>query len=337
VAFQSSGTLRAVTATVSKHPFLAPSAGIRVKCLEQCSATELNRNTRLWVDVESPTPTDLEQLRQHFKLNPLALEDAQERGQWSRFEVYPEHLFLVFRTLAEPEDLTDRTERISVFWYPQLETVLTFRNEPVTYLEAVWKEIDHRAAGASAVDVLYAVLDRGTDTFFTFLDELETSTDALEERAFSPQPITSSEFLSDVFDLKHVMLQARRLVSGARESVAQFSRHAGSIDNGSALYLRDVSDHLARIYDGLDSARDTLGSLLDVHLSVQSNRMNEVMKTLTTVSTIFLPLTFLAGVWGMNFKFMPELEQPWGYALAWGSFITAAVSFAAYFKWRKWW
>lgn len=324
-------------ATPSKHPFLAPSAGIRAKCLERRAATPLNRSQRLWVDVESPTPADLEHLRQHFKLNPLALEDAQERGQWSRFEVYPEHLFLVFRTLAEPEDLTDRTERISVFWYPELETVLTFRNEPVTYLEAVWKEIDHRANPANAVDVLYTLLDRGSDTFFTFLDELEISTDALEERAFSAQPVASSEFLSDIFDLKHVIIHARRLVSGARESVAQFSRHAGSINSESATYLRDVADHLARIYDGLDSARETLGSLLDVHLSVQSNRMNEVMKTLTTVSTIFLPLTFLAGVWGMNFKFMPELEQPWGYAFAWLSFITAAVLFAAYFKWRKWW
>ena len=322
--------------TTSKHPFLEARAGIRVKCLEQCSNTTLTRNNRLWVDVESPSPANLEELQKYLELNHLALEDALETGQWSRFEVYPEHLFLVFRTLAEPEDLTDRTERISVFWYPELQTVLTFRNEPVTYVEAVWKEIDNRAS-VTAIDVLYAVLDRGTDTFFTFIDELEENTDELEERALSDQQISSREFLADIFALKHVMIQARRLVSGARESVAQFSRHAGSFDNASAMYLRDVTDHLARIYDGLDSARETLGSLMDVHLSVQSNRMNEVMKTLTTVSTIFLPLTFLAGVWGMNFKFMPELEQSWGYALAWGSFIGAAGLFAAYFKWRKWW
>lgn len=296
----------------------------------------LTRSNRLWVDVESPSPGDLEELQKYLKLNHLALEDALETGQWSRFEVYTEHLFLVFRTLAEPEDLTDRTERISVFWYPELETVLTFRNEPVTYLEAVWKEIGNRAT-ANAIDVLYAVLDRGTDTFFTFIDELEENTDELEERALSAQQISSRDFLTDVFALKHVMIHARRLVSGARESVAQLSRHAGGIDNGSAMYIRDVSDHLARIYDGLDSARETLGSLLDVHLSVQSNRMNEVMKTLTTVSAIFLPLTFLAGVWGMNFEFMPELKQIWGYPFAWGSFALIALALSTYFKWRKWW
>ena len=322
--------------TTSKHPFLEAKAGIRVKCLEQCSNVALTRSNRLWVDVESPSPADLEELQKYLNLNHLALEDALETGQWSRFEVYPEHLFLVFRTLAEPEDLTDRTERISVFWYPELQTVLTFRNEPVTYLEAVWKEIGNRPA-ATAIDVLYAVLDRGTDTFFTFIDELEENTDELEERALSAQQISSRDFLTDVFALKHVMIHARRLVSGARESVAQLSRHAGSIDNGSAMYIRDVSDHLARIYDGLDSARETLGSLLDVHLSVQSNRMNEVMKTLTTVSAIFLPLTFLAGVWGMNFDFMPELSQTWGYPFAWGSFALIAIALSTYFKWRKWW
>jgi magnesium transporter len=326
-----------VTATLeSKHPFLAHNPGIRVKCLDVCQVIPLERANRVWVDVETPSEADMEQLHAMFKLNPLALEDARERGQWSRFEVYAEHLFLVFRTLAEPEDLTDRTERISIFWFPQLETVLTFRNEPVTYLENVWNEVDHRA-GLSAIEVLYAILDRGTDTFFTFLDELESDTDALEERAFSAQPVRSSEFLSEVFDLKHLMIHARRLASGAREAVGQFSRHTGSFSADGAMYLRDVNDHLSRIYDGLDSAREVLGSLLDVHLSVQSNRMNEVMKTLTTVSTIFLPLTFLAGVWGMNFEFMPELKQPWGYAFAWSMFVLAALGFAAYFKWRKWW
>lgn len=103
------------------------------------------------------------------------------------------------------------------------------------------------------------------------------------------------------------------------------------------MFTRDVVDHLARVYEGLDSERDALSTLLDVHLTVQSNRMNEVMKTLTTVSTIFLPLTFLAGVWGMNFKFMPELEQPWGYLMAWGAFALVGLLLALVFKRRGWW
>ena len=320
----------------SKHPVLPVQAGIRVKCLDKCSDVPLERTQRVWIDVESPSIDEVAKLKAMFSLNPLALEDALEKGHWSKFESYPEHLFLIFRTLAEPEDVTERTERISVFWFPQAQTLLTIRNEPVTYLEAVWNEFIGRS-DIRAVGVLYALLDRGTDTFFTFLDELETMTDELEERVFAPRQVGTTQFFSEVFELKHTMIRARRLVSGAREAVAQFSRHVTTLEPNAAMYLRDIGDHLTRIYDGLDSSRDVLSSLLDVHLSVQSNRMNEVMKTLTTMSSIFLPLTFLAGVWGMNYKIMPELDQPWGYAFAWAMFILAGAAFAAYFKWRKWW
>jgi magnesium transporter len=321
---------------LSKHPIVPPSPGIRVKCLNQSQSIALARTKRVWIDVETPSTTEVLTLQTMFRLNPLALEDALEKGHWSKFEAYSEHLFLIFRTLAEPEDVTDRTERISVFWFPELETLLTIRNEPVTYLEAVWNEFGSRQ-NLRVADVLYALLDRGTDTFFTFLDELENRTDQLEERVFTPRQQSSQGFFAEVFELKHTMIHTRRLVSGAREAIAQFSRHVTALEPNTAMYLRDVGDHLTRSYDGLDSSRDVLSSLLDVHLSVQSNRMNEVMKTLTTMSSIFLPLTFLAGVWGMNFKLMPELEEPWGYAFAWAMFILSGLGFAAYFKWRKWW
>jgi magnesium transporter len=323
-----------MTLTISKHPVTPARAGIRVKCLESCNSIDLKRNTRVWVDVETPSKDNLAQLELLFPLNDFGLEDALERGHWSRFEAYPEHLFLIFRTLAEPEDVTDRTERVSLFWFPELSSIVTIRNEPVTYLESVWNEFQARL-DVRAMDVVYTILDRGTDTFFTFIDELETRTDDLEERVFSTKAVKSEEFFSEIFDLKHTMIAARRLVSGAREAVAQCSRHVSNLEG--AMYLRDVSDHLTRCYDGLDSSRDVLSSLLDVHLSVQSNRMNEVMKTLTTVSAIFLPLTFLAGVWGMNFQFMPELSWPYGYGFAWAMFIAAGIGFAVYFKWRKWW
>ncbi|MFN3265564.1 MAG: magnesium transporter CorA family protein [Deinococcales bacterium] len=322
--------------TPSKHPVLHACPGIRVKCLEQCSQLPLERTKRVWIDAESPSPEDISKLQALFRLNPLALEDALEKGHWSKFEAYVEHLFLIFRTLAEPEDVTDRTERISVFWFPEVDTLLTIRNEPVTYLESVWSELNTRQ-NLHVADVLFALLDRGTDTFFTFLDELETRTDELEERVFAPNQKQDHGFFSEVFELKHTMIHARRLVSSAREAIAQCSRYVSTTEPNTAMYLRDVGDHLTRSYDGLDSSRDVLSSLLDVHLSVQGNRMNEVMKTLTTMSSIFLPLTFLAGVWGMNYKLMPELEEPWGYAFAWAMFILSGLGFAAYFKWRKWW
>jgi magnesium transporter len=323
----------------SKHPQLKPQPGIRVQQLAVCGPpiafNDLTSGEGLWVDVENPTPEDIAKLKKYFAINSLALEDALERGHWSRFESYPEHAFLIFRTLAEPEDATDRSERVSLLYYPQLKTMLTLRNEPVTYVEGVWHELN-RKEGCSVTAAIYALLMQGTDTFFDFLDAFEEQTDLLEEEVFAPRMSgrEAQEFTSSVFALKHTLIAARRLASGARESVTQFSRF---LPAEAQMFTRDVVDHLARVYEGLDSERDALSTLLDVHLTVQSNRMNEVMKTLTTVSTIFLPLTFLAGVWGMNFKFMPELEQPWGYVMAWGAFALVGLLLALIFKRRGWW
>jgi magnesium transporter len=133
------------------------------------------------------------------------------------------------------------------------------------------------------------------------------------------------------------MNSARKGVSNARENVAQFSRHAAELSPEGGLYLRDVADHLARVYGGLDAARELLGGLLEVYLGVENQRLNEVIRTLTTVSTIFLPLTFLAGVWGMNFEFEPEFEWRYGYPFAWICFSLVSGLLLWYFKRKKWW
>jgi magnesium transporter len=320
-----------------RFPDIPSNPGLRAKRLGSGERLVWNgqENKNLWLDLENPNPAELLALEQHFAINPLALEDAFERGHWSRFEVYNEHVFLIFRTLAEPDEVTDRSERVSIFYYPELHSLITIRNEPVTYLETVWQEVASNQCGP--LEVMYALLQRGTDTFFAFLDALENKTDQLEERVFASKPAQMQRFSQEVFDLKHVLIAARRLASGAREGVAAFARHESARNPQSAMYLRDVSDHLTRVYDGLDSARDILMALLDVHLNVQSHRMNEVMKTLTTVSTIFLPLTFLAGVWGMNFEFMPELKQPWGYLLAWSVFVAVALALGWFFRRKGWW
>jgi magnesium transporter len=324
---------------------LPANPGIRVKGLKGCTDVEWQgQRQNVWVDVESPTPEQIEDLRRHFAFNHLALEDALQIGHWGRFEAYQEHLFLIFRTLAEPEDVTDRTERISIFLFPDQNALVTIRNEPVTYLEAIWKETNSFSE-RSPMDIIYALLQRGTDTFFTYLDELEERTDDIERRVFASQtgkrltnpPGQSQPLYEEIFALKQTMINARRLASSGRENIAQFSRHAVTVSPEGAIYLRDVVDHLARVYDGLDTARDVQGSLLDVHLNVQNQRLNEVMRTLTTVSTIFLPLTFIAGIWGMNFEFQPEFNWRFGYAMAWTVFVIVGVSLMLYFKRRGWW
>lgn len=329
----------------SKHPYLAPRPGIRVKGLQDCLEQEWQgQNQHVWVDVEAPSPEAVADLRRHFPFNKLALEDVLETEHWSRFERYPEHLFLIFRTLAEPEDLTDRTEEVDIFWFPEQHALVTFRHEPITYLEATWNEVNN-FAGRTPEDILYALLQRGTDTFFTFLDELETRTQELEQQLFDNQArlgaklgeMRTQPFYKEIFGLRRTMIATRKHVSSARENVTQFSRHAAELSPEGGMYLRDVADHLARVYEGLDAARDVLGGLLEVYLGVENQRLNEVIRTLTAVSTIFLPLTFLAGVWGMNFEYEPEFNWRYGYLFAWMSFILIGGLLLWYFKRKKWW
>ena len=282
----------------------------------------------VWADVCSPTPQEVEALQAVFPLNAFALEDALQRDHWSRFERYPEHDFLILRTLAEPEDAQSRTERASMFWQPHF--LLTITNEQVGYLDEVW---DERVGEAFQVqDIIYSLLDHAADAFFTHADTLREDTDALEERLFTAGG--GENLAREVFNLKHAASRARRLSSGALGACVGLSRHLSGAD---ALRLRDVQENLGRVQEFFDGVRDVLSSVLDVYLNVQNQRMNEVVKTLTTVSTIFLPLTFLAGVWGMNFAYMPELHWRYGYLFAWLSMLALGAALALYFKRRGWW
>ncbi|MBI0446442.1 MULTISPECIES: magnesium transporter CorA family protein [Deinococcus] len=284
----------------------------------------------VWVDVQAVTPEDLERLRVAFSLNRLALEDALEQGHWSRAEAYPEHAFITIRSFAHPEEADEFTERLSIFLYS--DAVLTISRAGTLALGAVWKLVGRESVN-TAPEIVYELLDHTADTFFTLADTLETRVDALEERVFTDGRTNP---VGDVFALKHLLAQARRLSSDAREAVALLARHA----EGSAADLvryRDVQDSFTRVASRLDGLRDFLTSLLDLHLNLQSQRMNEVMRTLTAVSVVFLPLTFLAGVWGMNFEHMPELHTRYGYAFAWLSFLVIGVWLAYSFKRRGWW
>jgi len=303
----------------------------------------------IWVDVLAPSPEEIEALKATFSLNPLALEDALTHGQWSRFETYPEHVFLVFRTLDQPEACTDATERVSLFWFPKTDTLLSIRLHEVDYLDKTWREFEGLSHG-SEERLIYTLLMHGADTFFAFTDALQERILVLEEAMFTER--NPQSLAKQVFAYQHLILTVRRLVSNAREATGAFSRHALVVAGGNggrlngatevqvqenALYFRDVVDNLSRVYDGLDSTREVLSNVLNVNLTVQQGRVNEVMKTLTVVSAIFLPLTFLAGVWGMNFEFEPEFRWRYGYAFAWLSFITVGVGLGSYFKKRGWW
>lgn len=306
---------------------------IRVKTFGGSEEPWHGQHQRVWVDACQPNPAELAELQQVFRMNPLALEDAFEQGHWSRFETYPEHDFLILRTFAEPEACGDRSERASIFYYHGADALLTITNEAVNYLDRVWGLVGREHVNSPA-EVAYELADSAADTFFTFVDALGEQIEGLEEQMVQSRGDT--EVVRTIFAYKHRVMAARRLVSAARDAIGMLARH-GQLEGMDAVRFRDVWDSLTRVTDSLDSAREVLSSILDVHLSVQSNRLNEVMRTLTAVSTVFLPLTFLAGVWGMNFSGMPELHWKYGYLFAWACFVVIALVMVRYFRKRGWW
>lgn len=310
-----------------------------IRAKDLASGQELDwtgQTVGVWVDAQDPTPEELARLRAAFPLNRLALEDALEQGHWTRAEQYPEHTFVTVRSFAHPEQPDEFTERVSIFAFAPAPdqpcgAVLTHSRSGTRALGAVWAQVGREAVN-TAQEVTYELLDQTADGFFLAADALETQVDTLEEQIFRSPRFNPVE---PVFDLKHLLGQARRLATDAREASALLGRQTSL--HAEQVRFRDVQDSFTRVGSRLDGLRESLSSLLDLHLALQSQRMNEVMRTLTAVSVVFLPLTFLAGVWGMNFEHMPELASPYGYTLAWASFLLVGGLLAYTFKRRGWW
>ncbi|RIH86073.1 Cobalt/magnesium transport protein CorA [Calidithermus terrae] len=284
---------------------------------------------RVWVDVETPTPEEVELLKRQYPINPLALEDAQEIGHWSRFEQYPNHLFLIFRTLETPHTPKSRTERVSYFYFPQSQVLLTYRNEPVEYVERAWESF----RGGSCIWLWQQLVDRGVETFFEYVESLTDQLEDLEELALDGDD--TNQVPRRVFAVRREVLRTRRLVSQAREALLHLERLP---ELGSDAYMfRDLTDRMGRVYEGLDAARDELSNVLEVYLSAQSNRLNKVVQALTVISVLFLPMTLWAGIYGTNFDSFSEYRWPYGRLFFWGGLVAIASLLAWWMKRRGWW
>ncbi|MEK6655676.1 MAG: magnesium/cobalt transporter CorA, partial [Thermodesulfobacteriota bacterium] len=189
-----------------------------------------------------------------------------------------------------------------------------------------------RKAGADYL--AHALLDAIVDSYFVILDKFGEKIENLED-ALIGRP--SPETLRAIQALKREMLLLRKSVWPLREMIGGLARSDSPLIHApSVIYFRDVYDHAVQVIDTIETYRDMLSGMLDIYLSSISNRMNEIMKVLTIIATVFMPLTFLAGVYGMNFKYMPELEKPWGYFALWGVMIVIAVFMLIYFRRKKW-
>ena len=288
-----------------------------------------------WLNVTGLHDTELiKRVGDTFKLHPLVLEDIVSPRQRPKVDYASEYLYIVMRMLRFEEG--ERvSEQLSLVLGPDF--VLTFQERPGD----VFNPVRERLRGAvgrlrkQGPDYLaYSLMDALVDTYFVMLETYGEATETLEEELLrDPSP----KSLQDVTSLKRELLYMRKAVWPLRELISSLQRdETPLISETVRTYIRDVYDHAVQVIDTVETLRDVLSGLHDFYLSSLSFKMNEVMKVLTIVGTIFIPLSFLAGVFGMNFDTMPELHWRYGYALFWLVTLLAAGGMLWYFRRRKW-
>ncbi|HEX9942715.1 MAG TPA: magnesium/cobalt transporter CorA [Thermoanaerobaculia bacterium] len=294
-----------------------------------------NTPTVTWINVEGLHDVEfLDKLGRLFGFHPLALEDVLNCGQRPKIEDYGKYHFLVLKSLLM-HDGELATEQISFFLAGNY--VITLQEVPGDSFEAVRERI-RRGKGQirrMGPDYLaYALIDALIDEFFPLLERYGERIEALEgEVVQQPTP----ETIQEVHRIKRELLLIRRIAWPEREVINAMQREESDVIHPETqVFLRDCYDHTIQVIDMIETYRDLASSLLEVYLSSASNRLNEVMKVLTIISTIFIPLNFIAGIYGMNFHRMPELDWPFGYPMALTLMAVTAGALVLYFKRKGW-
>jgi len=297
----------------------------------------------VWVNVTGfGDEATLRHLAAEFRLHRLALEDVVNSDQSPKVEPYDDYLFFVARMPRVSGG--EETEQFSFFLGAGL--LLTFQEQPGDWFDGVRERI--RLGGGyvrrSGSDYLaYALLDAVIDAYFPLTERIGDEIESLEEEVLTAREVEGSS-ASKIHAIRRRLSLLRRVVSPHREAINALLRDAGPfITPETSVHLRDCYDHLMRLTERVEIYREQCSDLTSTHLNMASNRMNEVMRVLTVMASIFIPLTFLAGIYGMNFNpeasplNMPELNWRWGYPLFWAVIVAMAAGMIVFFKRRRWW
>ena len=282
---------------------------------------------------------DIDTLRRigdHFGLHPLVQEDIVNTHQRPKLEDYEDYLYLVCRMISfDAEAASISTEQVSLVVGPHW--ILTFQEQPGDVFEGVRQRIrlgKGRIRTTGPAYLAYALLDAVVDSYFVVIERVGDEIESLEERLLQAP---EASLLHAIHKIKREMILLRRAVWPLREVAAGCERgDSPLLPRTTRIFFRDLYDHTIQVADAVDSYRDILTGLQDLYLSSVSNRMNEVMKVLTTIGTLFIPLTFLAGIYGMNFEHMPELGWKWSYPVFGVVCVGLITGMLAWFRRRHW-
>ncbi|HOW86050.1 MAG TPA: magnesium/cobalt transporter CorA [Candidatus Aminicenantes bacterium] len=294
-------------------------------------------STVTWINVDGLRDAPvIEKLGARFDIHPLVLEDIVTTTQRPKAEDLGNAVFVVLRMIEGGLDGGGLTaDQLSLIIGPNY--VLSFQETPGDCFGAVRERIrggKGRIRKLGPDYLAYAIIDAVVDNYFLVLEKLGERIDALEEVLVEAP---RREALHEIHALKREMIGLRKSVWPLREVVSGLERmETPLVRKSTGVFLRDVYDHAIQVIDTVESFREMLSSMVETYLSSASNRMNEIMKVLTIISTIFIPITFLVGVYGMNFPNMPEMRWRWGYLFVWALIVGAVATMAAFFRRRKW-
>ncbi|MDH7499873.1 MAG: magnesium/cobalt transporter CorA [candidate division NC10 bacterium] len=308
----------------------------QAQTIQECFSFR-DRPVVTWINIDGIHDTKvLEMLGDRYGFHPLMLEDILNTDQRPKMEDYGDYLYVVLKMLRLDED-SRRIGSAQVSLILGSHFVISFQEREEEVFEAIRSRIRNgkgRIRKMGADYLAYSLIDAVVDQYFMLLEKLREEIELLEDQLIAhPTPDT----LQTLHDLKREMLLLRKSVWPLREAISGLERTGSPlIQQSTAIYLRDVYDHTIQVIDTIETFRDMLSGMLDIYLSSISNKMNEVMKVLTIIATLFMPLTFLAGIYGMNFRYMPELEARWGYPAVLLLMLAAVVLMLFYFKRKRW-
>ncbi|MDH5714031.1 MAG: magnesium/cobalt transporter CorA [Candidatus Aminicenantes bacterium] len=311
---------------------------------QQCEAKELEEcfpfkdtPTVTWINIDGIHEVEvIESIGSHFDLHPLLLEDIVNTGQRPKIEDFGNYLFIVLKMLYyDKEESEIKSEQVSLILASNF--VISFQESEGDVFNPVRDRIKNgkgRIRTMGADYLAYSLMDAIVDSYFVILEQLGEEIENTEEELVKNP---TSETLQAIHILKREMIVLRKSVWPLREVVSVLERaESPLIEKTTSIYLRDVYDHTFQVIDTIETFRDMLSGMLDIYLSSISNRMNAIMKVLTIIATIFIPLTFIVGIYGMNFRFMPELEWHWGYPVVLLGMAVIVSLMLFYFRKKDW-
>lgn len=290
-----------------------------------------------WLDVVGLHDTALiEQIGKKFSIHPLALEDILNTEQRPKIDEYDDFLYIVLKML----DLDEETEALTieqVSFILKENLVISFQERKGDVFDSVRERIRNTAGRfrkLGADYLLYALMDSVVDNYFVILEKIGEQVEETEELLLTHP---DQETVRSIYRMKRELLTLRHAVWPLREAVSSIRKTEHIlVQSQTQTYFSDLYDHVIQNIDTVENFRETVSGMLDLYLSSISNRMNEVMRVLTVIATLFIPLTFIVGVYGMNFKYMPELEWHWGYPFVWILMACIALVMMYWFKRKKW-